>query len=49
MFRRACCPVRQDPFSLSRNGGLEDVSQVEKYRMSDEDYTKRSVSQENPV
>lgn len=30
-----------DPHSLSKNGGLEDVSQVEKYRMSEEDYEKR--------
>lgn len=33
--------VDNDPLSLSRNGGLDDVSQVEKYRMSDEDYDKR--------
>lgn len=25
-----------DPFSLSRNGGLDDVSLVQKWRMSDE-------------
>lgn len=31
----------QDPFSLSRNGGLEDVSKVQKYRMSEEDYNSR--------
>ena len=30
-----------DPFSLSRGGGLEDLSQVEKYTMSDADYDKR--------
>merc|ERR1719158_728083 len=27
--------------SLSRNGGLEDVSQVEKYQMTDADYDRR--------
>jgi len=30
-----------DPTSLSRAGGLEDVSQVEKYVMKDEDYERR--------
>lgn len=30
-----------DPFSLTRGGGLEDVSLVKKYRMSEEDYDKR--------
>ena len=35
-------PWRQDPFSLSRNGGLDDVSNVKKYRMSEEEYDKRS-------
>ena len=30
-----------DPFSLSRGGGLTDVSLVEKYKMSDDDYDKR--------
>lgn len=29
-----------DPFSISAHGGLEDVSQVEKYVMADEDYDK---------
>jgi len=29
-----------DPFSISKHGGLEDVSQVEKYVMADEDYDK---------
>jgi len=30
-----------DTQSLSRNGGLEDVSQVEKYQMTDADYDRR--------
>jgi len=30
-----------DPHSLAANGGLEDVSQVKKYEISDEDYLKR--------
>lgn len=34
--------IDTDPHSLSRNGGLEDVSQVKKYRMSEEDYDKRA-------
>lgn len=32
--------VDEDPFSLSRNGGLEDVTLVEKYVMEDKDYDK---------
>lgn len=34
--------IDTDPFSLSRGGGLTDVSLVEKYRMADEEYDKRS-------
>lgn len=34
--------IDTDPFSLSRGGGLTDTSLVEKYRMSDEDYDKKS-------
>jgi tubulin-folding cofactor B len=30
-----------DPYSFSKNGGLEDTSQVEKYMMSEEDYEAR--------
>ena len=33
--------IDTDPFSLSRGGGLTDVSLVEKYRMTDEDYDQR--------
>jgi len=33
--------IDTDPFSLSRGGGLTDVSLVEKVRMTDEDYDKR--------
>lgn len=33
--------VDRDPFSLSRDGGLDDVSRIEKYRMSEDDYDKR--------
>jgi len=33
--------VDTDPYSLSRDGGLDDVSKIEKYRMSDADYDKR--------
>lgn len=33
--------IDHDPFSLSRNGGLTDVSLVEKYKISDEAYDKR--------
>lgn len=36
--------IDTDPFSLSRGGGLTDVSLVEKYRMADEDYDKRKNS-----
>ncbi|CAM9230335.1 unnamed protein product [Ectocarpus sp. 12 AP-2014] len=30
-----------DPFSLTRGGALEDLSRVQKYRMSEEDYDKK--------
>jgi tubulin-folding cofactor B len=33
--------VDTDPFSLSRNGGLTDISLVEKYKISDEAYDQR--------
>ena len=32
--------IDTDPFSLSRGGGLTDVSLVEKYKMDDETYSK---------
>lgn len=34
--------VDTDPFSLSRGGGLEDVSLVPKYEISEADYDKRT-------
>lgn len=40
----ACLQIHvadDDPFSLTRGGALEDLSRVEKYRMSEEDYDKR--------
>ena len=36
--------IDMDPTSASAGGWLEDVSKVEKYVMSDEDYSKREVS-----
>lgn len=30
-----------DPFSIAKDGGLDDVSRIAKYRMSDEDYDRR--------
>ncbi|KAF1790644.1 CAP Gly-rich domain [Phytophthora cactorum] len=33
--------VDKDPFSLSKGGGLEDVSLIKKYEISEEDYNKR--------
>lgn len=36
--------IDTDPTSLSASGWLEDVSKVEKYVMSDEDYSKREKS-----
>jgi tubulin-folding cofactor B len=33
--------IDNDPYSLSRNGGLTDVSLVEKFKLSDEAYEKR--------
>ena len=36
--------IDTDPTSASLNGGLEDVSLVDKYVMSDEAYNKREES-----
>lgn len=33
--------IDMDPFSLSRGGGLTDVSLVQKYKMSEDDYSQR--------
>lgn len=33
--------IDEDPFSLSKGGGLTDTSLVKKYRMDEEDYAKR--------
>jgi tubulin-folding cofactor B len=33
--------LMQDPFSISRGGGLEDVSLVQKYTMTEEEYENR--------
>lgn len=34
--------VDKDPFSLSKGGGLEDVSLIKKYEISEADYDKRT-------
>jgi len=39
--------VDTDPFSLSRDGGLDDVSRIQKYKMSDEDYDRREKTYRN--
>jgi tubulin-folding cofactor B len=36
--------VDTNPFSLAKNGGLEDVSQVKKYMMTDDEYDQRKDS-----
>lgn len=33
--------IDTDPLSLSRDGGLDDVSRIQKYRMTEEEYDKR--------
>lgn len=38
--------IDTDPFSMSRGGGLTDVSLVEKYRMDDETYGKDCYGKE---
>jgi tubulin-folding cofactor B len=35
------CIMDTDEYSLSLNGGLDDVTNVKKYEMSDEDYERR--------
>ena len=40
--------VDTDPFSLSKGGGLEDISLVEKYEISEHDYDKRKPSRYSP-
>ena len=39
--------VDTDPTSLSRDGGLDDVSRVQKYRMSEEEYDAREKTYRN--
>ncbi|ETV94842.1 hypothetical protein H310_11508 [Aphanomyces invadans] len=39
--------VDNDPFSLAKGGGLEDVSLVKKYEISEEDYDKRKNTVRN--
>mmetsp|Transcript_4874 Transcript_4874/g.8684 ORF Transcript_4874/g.8684 Transcript_4874/m.8684 type:complete len:273 (+) Transcript_4874:221-1039(+) len=39
--------VDTDPYSFSKDGGLENVNLVKKYEMSDEDYEKRENSLRN--
>ena len=39
--------VDTDPYSFSKDGGLENVNLVKKYEMSDEDYAKRENSLRN--
>ena len=41
--------VDTDPMSLSRDGGLDDVSGVQKYRMSEEEYDARENTYRNFV
>jgi len=39
--------VDTNPFSMAKNGGLEDVSQIKKYEMEDGEYDKRKNSVRN--